>query len=83
MLLEVEDSQLVLVDYQERLIPAMFQGELCLHNAMQLARAAHILGVPAWATEQNPSKLGSNPAEMKVLAGKLWPKCISAPAKKV
>jgi len=67
MLLEVEDSQLVLVDYQERLIPAMFQAELCLHNAMQLARAAQILGVPAWATEQNPSKLGSNPAEMKVL----------------
>jgi nicotinamidase-related amidase len=67
MLLDLDDSQLVLVDYQTRLMPALFQGEACLANAMRLAQAAQWLGVPAWGTEQNPDKLGSNPAELKAL----------------
>ena len=61
MLLEVEDSQLVLVDYQTRLMPALFQADLCVANAMRLAQAARLLGVPTWGTEQNPEKLGPNP----------------------
>ena len=65
MLLDAEDSQLVLIDYQERLMPALFQGDACLANAMRLAQAAQILGVPVWGTEQNPGKLGSNPSAMK------------------
>jgi len=67
MLLGAEDSQLVLIDYQERLMPALFQGDACLANAMRLAQAAHVLSVPVWGTEQNPGKLGSNPAAMKAL----------------
>ena len=67
MLLEVEDSQLVLVDYQTRLMPALFQADLCVANAMRLAQAARLLGVPTWGTEQNPEKLGPNPPEMKAL----------------
>ena len=67
MLLDAGDSQLVLIDYQERLMPALFQGDACLANAMRLAQAAHVLSVPVWGTEQNPGKLGSNPAAMKAL----------------
>ena len=67
MLLDAEDSQLVLVDYQERLRPALFQGEACLANAMRLAQAAQVLAVPVWGTEQNPGKLGSNPPALKAL----------------
>ena len=67
MLLDAEDSQLVLIDYQERLMPALFQGDACLANAMRLAQAAHVLSVPVWGTEQNPGKLGSNPSAMKAL----------------
>ncbi|MEY3524879.1 MAG: hypothetical protein RIR92_944 [Pseudomonadota bacterium] len=67
MLLNAEDSQLVLIDYQERLMPALFQADACLANAMRLAQAAQILGVPVWGTEQNPGKLGSNPSAMKAL----------------
>jgi len=67
MLLDAEESQLVLVDYQERLMPALFQGEASLANAMRLAQAAHLLSVPVWGTEQNPGKLGSNPPQMKAL----------------
>ncbi len=67
MLLDAEDSQLVLVDFQERLMPAMFQGEACIANALKLAQAAQVMRVPVWGTEQNPGKLGSNPPEMKAL----------------
>ena len=67
MLLDAEDSQLVLVDYQTRLMPALFQADLCVANAMRLAQAARLLGVPTWGTEQNPEKLGPNPPEMKAL----------------
>ena len=67
MLMDADDSQLVLIDYQERLMPAVWEGQVCLDNAMRLAQAAHLLGVPVWGTEQNPSKLGGLPLAMKAL----------------
>ncbi len=67
MLMDADDSQLVLIDYQDRLLPAMFEGQTCVDNAMRLAQAAHLLGVPVWGTEQNPSKLGSLPTPMKAI----------------
>jgi len=65
MLLDVEESQLVLVDYQERLMPALFEGALVLDNAHRLARMARLLEVPVWGTEQNPAKLGPNPPAIR------------------
>ena len=67
MLLDAELSQLVLVDYQTRLMPAIFEAPLVLANAVVLAQAAKLLQVPVWGTEQNPSKLGSNPPELRSL----------------
>jgi nicotinamidase-related amidase len=67
MLLDVSESQLVLVDYQARLLPAIFDNAAVVANALRLAQAAQLLDVPAWGTEQNPSKLGQNPAELRVL----------------
>ena len=67
MLLDASQSQLVLVDYQARLLPAIFEGELVVQNALRLARAAALVGVPVFGTEQNPSKLGENPAELRAL----------------
>ena len=67
MLMDADDSQLVLIDYQDRLLPAMFEGQTCVDNAMRLAQAAQLLGVPVWGTEQNPSKLGSLHAPMKAM----------------
>jgi nicotinamidase-related amidase len=58
MLLDLDSSQLVLIDYQERLMPAIADAEGVLHNARRLAEAARLLGAPAWGTAQNPSKLG-------------------------
>lgn len=67
MLLEASESQLVLVDYQSRLMPAIFEGPVALANALVLAQAARVLQVPVWGTEQNPSKLGENAPELRVL----------------
>ena len=67
MLLDVEDSQLVLVDYQAKLMPAIFEGEQALQNALRLARVARAIEVPVFGTEQNPDKLGANDAELKSL----------------
>ena len=74
MLLEAADSQLVLVDYQARLMPAVFEGPQVLANAVRLARIASLLEVPVWGTEQNPSKLGPNPPEIRELCQKTLPK---------
>jgi nicotinamidase-related amidase len=69
MLLDSEQSQLVLIDYQLRLMPAMLETDAMLANAVRLAKIAQLLAVPVFVTEQNPSKLGeSMPALRDVLA---------------
>jgi len=67
MLLDADESQLVLVDYQARLMPAIHDGPAVLANARLLARVARTLGVPVWGTEQNPSRLGANDADLRAL----------------
>ncbi|MDP3708227.1 MAG: isochorismatase family protein [Polaromonas sp.] len=65
MLLDADDSQLVLVDYQARLMPVIFENELVVANAVRLARMARIMEVPVWGTAQNPDKLGQNLPELQ------------------
>ena len=65
MLLEVESSQLVLVDYQEKLRPAMKDASAVWLRAEVLAKTAKLLQVPVWATEQNPSGLGETAPEIR------------------
>jgi nicotinamidase-related amidase len=67
MLLDASLSQLVLVDYQARLMPAVFEAEAVARNAVRLAKLAQLAQVPVWGTEQNPSKLGENLPEIRSL----------------
>jgi nicotinamidase-related amidase len=67
MLLDVIDSQLVLVDYQGRLMPAIHEADQILANACKLAKIARILNVPLWVTEENPLGLGATVAELHAL----------------
>ena len=60
MLLDADDCQLVLVDYQVRLMPVIFENELVIANAVRLARMAQTMQVPVWGTAQTPDKLGPN-----------------------
>ncbi|MCZ8405342.1 isochorismatase family protein [Achromobacter xylosoxidans] len=58
MLLNADDSQVVLVDFQTKLMPAIHEGQAVLGNAVRLARLAQLLHVPLCVTEHCPEKLG-------------------------
>ena len=70
ILLLAEDTQLVLVDYQAKLMPVIHQADAVLANARRLAKIANLLKLPIIGTEQNPEKLGSNDQEIKSLCQK-------------
>lgn len=74
MLLHADDCQLVLIDYQARLMPAIHDAPAVLANARRLAQMAKLFDVPVWGTEQNPTKLGAT-------AESLAPLCDSIVAK--
>lgn len=65
MLLDADESQLVLVDFQVRLMPVIQDSPMVLANAVRLAQMAALLKVPVFATEQNPSKLGESVPELR------------------
>ena len=67
MLLDASQSQLVLLDYQSRLMPAIFESEAVANNAVRLGKMAKLLKVPVWGTEENPSRLGENLPEIRAL----------------
>jgi nicotinamidase-related amidase len=58
MLLDAQECQLVLMDYQARLMPVMLDAAAVVANAARLAHVAALMQVPVVATEQNPSRLG-------------------------
>lgn len=62
-------SVLVLVDFQERLLPAIPGAAGTLDHAGRLLRAARLLGVPVVHTEQNPGKLGRSVPELAPAPG--------------
>lgn len=74
MLLDASESQLVLVDFQEKLMPVIHEGAAALDNARRLAQIARMMDVPVWGTEQNPSRLGSNDPALRALCRKTLPK---------
>ncbi len=51
---------LVLVDYQQRLMPVIHRADAVLAHAERLADAALLLGIPVIGTAQNPAGLGPN-----------------------
>ena len=65
MLLDADECQLVLVDYQVRLMPAIFENSQVLANALRLAQMARLMQVPVWGTAQTPDKLGPNLPEVQ------------------
>ena len=67
MLLDASLSQLVLVDYQAQLMPAIFEADAVVQNAVRLGKMARLIEVPVWRTEHNPSKLGENLPDIRAL----------------
>lgn len=65
MLIRHQDALLCVVDVQERLIPAVQEPDLLLHNIAWLLRLAAIIDLPVTFTEQYPQGLGHTPAMLK------------------
>lgn len=59
MLMDSTRSVLLLVDVQERLVPAVVGHQQVVANCAWLARLAGDLGVPVLASEQYPAGLGA------------------------
>ena len=53
-------SALVLVDYQQRLMPGIHDGAADVAEAVFLGAVARVLGIPVLGTAQNPAGLGPN-----------------------
>lgn len=74
LMLERSRSVLVLVDYQARLMPAIHGGAAAVDEALFLAAAARLLGVPVLGTEQNPAGLGANDGRIAAACDQTLPK---------
>jgi len=64
MLLTAKGTAVLLIDLQERLVPAIHDGDLMVARSARLAEAAALLDVPVLATEQYPKGLGHTIPEL-------------------
>jgi nicotinamidase-related amidase len=58
MLIARDKSQLLIVDVQDKLLPAMAEPDRVVERCVRLVRAARTLGVPITFSEQYPQGLG-------------------------
>ncbi len=65
-MLNIEDSILVIIDIQDRLVQASKYGAEVAENMAKLAKAANILNIPTIITEQYPKGLGNTVPMLKV-----------------
>ena len=69
MLIDRARSQLLVVDVQERLLPAMHEGASMAANCAILMQAAHRLGIPVTISEQYTKGLGPTIAPLAAIKG--------------
>jgi nicotinamidase-related amidase len=67
MLLDAHRSQLLAIDLQEKMLPAVADHDQVLGNCAWLVRVAQKIGVPVAAIEQYPRGLGPLVAEIREL----------------
>ncbi len=70
MLIDIEETQLVLIDYQTKLMPHIFEADEVLANAARLAKIAKLLQLPVFGTEHNPDGLGGTVDGLRSLYGR-------------
>lgn len=63
-LMSIGETALLVVDVQERLVPAIADHRRVVFNIRRLVDGAKILGIPAVATEQYPKGLGPTVPEL-------------------
>lgn len=72
--LVARDGGLIVVDLQEKVLAPVRHRGLVIANAARLIRAARLLDVPVWATEQYPQGLGPTVPELAELLPERLPK---------
>lgn len=65
-----EQTALLVIDVQERLMPVIFEKEKVFANVNKLLRGAEILGLETIITEQYPKGLGNTCKEIEMGEGK-------------
>lgn len=65
-----DNTALLVVDVQDKLLPAIHEAETCVEACQRMVRAAQVLEVPVIVTEQYPAGLGRTCAALlSLLAG--------------
>ncbi len=65
MLMKRDESALLMIDVQDRLVPSIHDGRHVIENCIWLAEVAGRMSVPTVVTEHFPEKLGATVAELK------------------
>lgn len=63
--LSPNNSSLIFIDLQSRLMPSIHQGDEVLKQCVRIGKIATLLKVPIIGTEQSPKSLGSNAKEIQ------------------
>jgi nicotinamidase-related amidase len=69
MLLSRDKSQLLIIDVQEKLLPAMSAPERVVERCERLVRAARALEIPITISEQYPRGIGATVAPLREALG--------------
>jgi nicotinamidase-related amidase len=65
-----ENTALLVIDIQEKILPAMHEGERVVQNSLKLINGFKILNAPIYLTEQYPKGLGpTEPRIREALSG--------------
>lgn len=65
IILRREDSALLMIDIQERILGVMQNKELLIENNLKLIKGCKILSIPIFYTEQYPKGLGETAVVLK------------------
>ena len=69
MLLDHETSQLLIIDVQEKLAPAMHDGAAVVRQCEKVVAAASLLYVPVTVSEHVPQKMGATVESLRIATG--------------
>ena len=69
MRLDQNNCCALVIDYQQRLVPAMFKKEELIANSVKLLKGLDLLEVPMVVSEQYPKGLGATVDEIKEALG--------------
>lgn len=85
MLLKAENSALLVIDVQEKLLPGVFENQALVKSCRWLVEVAQLMQVPVLGSEQYPQGVGPTTENLRSLlpdgsfVGKTHFSCVDAP----